>query len=232
VIIGELVEDRGQAAAEKLNSLGYHARAIPLDVTQSESCNHLTRKVLDDYGQVDILVNNAGVFFLHKSEDTPEDHWRIQMDVMLNGAFFMTQAVARQAMIPQQQGVIINIASIGGMGGWPMRAAYDAAKAGLIVLTEGLATEWAQYNIRVNSVSPGVVRTEMTDSLTRTGLVPAEKYINRTPLGRLAEVRDISEAVLFLASDRASFITGQNLRVDGGWVPYANLYALGFPEES
>ncbi len=232
VIIGELVEDRGEEAAEKLRAAGYQAAAIPLDVTRVESCINITRRVLAQYGRIDILVNNAGVFFLHKSEDIPEEHWRLQMDVMLNGAFFMTQEVARQAMIPQREGVIVNIASIGGMGGWPMRTAYDAAKAGLIVLTEGLAAEWAQYNIRVNSVSPGVCRTEMTESLTRQGSVTLEKYVNRTPLGRLAEVSDIAESVLFLASDRSSFVTGENLRVDGGWVPYGNLNALGFPEDS
>ena len=232
VVIGELVEERGEQAAEKLRAAGYRAEAIPMDVTRLESCNHITRRVLDAFDRVDILVNNAGLFFMDKSEDTPEDHWRIQIDVMLNGAFFMTQAVARQAMIPQRGGVIVNIASIGGMGGWPMRTAYDAAKAGLIVLTEGLATEWAQYNIRVNSVSPGVCLTDMTESLAREGLVTLENYVNRTPLGRLAQVSDIAEAVLFLASERASFVTGQNLRVDGGWVPYGNLYALGFPEES
>ena len=225
VIIGELVEDRGEEAAEKLRAAGYQAAAIPLDVTRVESCINITRQVLAQYGRIDILVNNAGVFFLHKSEDIPEEHWRLQMDVMLNGAFFMTQEVARQAMIPQREGVVVNIASIGGMGGWPMRTAYDAAKAGLIVLTEGLAAEWAQYNIRVNSVSPGVCRTEMTESLTRQGSVTLEKYVNRTPLGRLAEVSEIAESVLFLASDRASFVTGENLRVDGGWVPYGNLNA-------
>jgi NAD(P)-dependent dehydrogenase (short-subunit alcohol dehydrogenase family) len=231
VIIGELVEERGEEAAEKLRAAGYQSEAIPLDVSRVESCHHITQEILDRYGRVDILVNNAGLFFMDKSEETPEDHWRLQIDVMLNGAFFMTQAVARQAMIPQRGGVVVNIASIGGMGGWPMRTAYDAAKAGLIILTEGLATEWAQYNIRVNSVSPGVTITDMTESLARQGLVALEKYVNRTPLGRLAEVKDIAEVVLFLASDRASFVTGQNLRVDGGWVPYGNLYALGFPEE-
>ena len=97
VIIGELVEERGEEAAAKLRGAGFRAEAITLDVTQVESCHQIARRVLAAYGQIDILVNNAGVFFLHKSEDVPEDHWRIQMDVMLNGAFFMTQAVARQA---------------------------------------------------------------------------------------------------------------------------------------
>jgi NAD(P)-dependent dehydrogenase (short-subunit alcohol dehydrogenase family) len=231
VVIGELVEERGKEAAEQLNADGYHAMAFPLDVTQVDSCAEITKKTLAEFGRIDILVNNAGIFFLHKSEEMPEDHWRLQMDVMLNGAFFMTQAVARDAMIPQRSGAIVSIASIGGMGGWPMRSAYNAAKAGLIVLTEVLATEWAQYNIRLNCISPSVTRTEMMDSLIREGAVSETKYAHRTPLGRVAEVEEIADAVLFLASDRAGFITGENLRVDGGWVPYGNLYALGFPED-
>lgn len=231
VVIGELVDERGSEAAERLNAAGYHARAFPLDVTQVESCAQITQNTLAEFGRIDILVNNAGLFFLHKSEEMPEDHWRIQIDVMLNGTFFMTQAVAREAMIPQQRGSVVSIASIGGMGGWPMRSAYNAAKAGLIVLTEVLATEWAQYNIRLNCISPSVTRTEMMDSLIREGAVSETKYANRTPLGRVAEVKEIAEAVLFLASERAGFITGENLRVDGGWVPYGNLYAMGFPED-
>jgi NAD(P)-dependent dehydrogenase (short-subunit alcohol dehydrogenase family) len=231
VVIGELVEERGRKAAEKLNAQGYPARAYPLDVTSTSSCAQVVKQVLDAYGHIDILVNNAGLFLLYKSEEIPEEHWRLQVDVMLNGAFFMTQAVAREAMIPQRGGAVVSIASIGGMGGWPMRSAYNAAKAGLIVLTEVLATEWAQYNIRLNCVSPSVTRTDMMDTMIRQGSVTLEKYNNRTPLGRVAEVSEIAEAVLFLASDRASFITGENLRVDGGWVPYSNLYGLGFPEE-
>jgi len=232
LIIAVLVAERGQDAAEKLQAQGYPAQALPLDVTQTDSCQCLTRQVLAEYGRIDILVNNAGLFLLHPSEEMPEEHWRLQIDVMLNGAFFMTQAVARDAMIPQNSGVVVNIASIGGMGGWPMRSAYNAAKAGLIVLTEVLATEWAQHNIRLNCISPSVTRTDMMETLIRQGAVTLDKYANRTPLGRVAEVSEVAEAALFLASDRASYITGENLRVDGGWVPYGNLQALGFPEES
>lgn len=232
IVIGELVDERGQEAAEALRAQGYSAQALQLDVTQPASCRAVSEKVMAEYGRIDLLVNNAGLFQLYKSEEMPEESWRLQVDVMLNGVFFMTQAVARTAMIPQKRGVIVNIASIGGMGGWPMRSAYNAAKAGVIVLSEVLATEWAQYYIRVNCVSPGVTRTDMMDSLIKQGAVQLEKYNNRTPLGRVAEPDEIANAVLFLASERASFITGENLRVDGGWVPYANLHALGFPEES
>jgi NAD(P)-dependent dehydrogenase (short-subunit alcohol dehydrogenase family) len=230
VIIGELVEERGREAARKLADQGCRAQALPLDVTQPASCQALCEQVKAEHGRIDVLVNNAGLFILHKSEDMPEADWRIQIDVMLNGVFFMTQAAARAAMIPQQSGSVVNIASIGGMGGWPMRSAYNAAKAAVIVLTEVLATEWAQFNIRLNCVSPGVTRTEMMDVAIKQGVANVAKYSNRTPLGRVAEVSEIANTVLFLASDRASYVTGENLRVDGGWVPWANLNAVGFPE--
>ena len=113
-----------------------------------------------------------------------------------------------------------------------MRSAYNAAKARVITLADVLATEWAQYHIRVNCVSPGVVRTEMAEAAIREGHATFERYARRTPMGRVAEVPDIARAVVFLASDRAGYITGMNLRVDGGWVPWANLNALGFPEQA
>ncbi len=230
VIIGELVPERGEAAAERLRAAGYAAQALPLDVTQPASCAALVEQVLAAHGRIDVLVNNAGIFILKKSEEMPEADWRLQIDVLLNGVFFMTQAVARAAMIPQQRGAVVNIASIGGLGGWPMRSPYNAAKAAVIVLTECLATEWAQHNLRLNCVSPGVTRTEMTDAAVKQGAAAnLDKFEQRAPLGRLGEVADIANAVLFLASGRAGFITGENLVVDGGWAPWANPHGAGFP---
>jgi NAD(P)-dependent dehydrogenase (short-subunit alcohol dehydrogenase family) len=230
VIVGELALGRRQEAAARLAAEGIQAQALPLDVTQPASCAALAEQVLAEHGRIDVLVNNAGAFILHPSEDTPEADWRKQVDVLLNGVFFMTQAVARAAMIPQQRGSVVNIASIGGMGGWPLRAAYNAAKAGVIVLTETLAVEWAHYNIRLNCVSPGVTRTEMMQTAIRLGIASETRYANRIPLGRVAEVPEIARAVLFLASDRASFVTGENVVVDGGWVPWGNMNGLGYPE--
>lgn len=231
VVIAELMDDRGREAAEGLAGQGLAVEAVPLDVASSASCAAMVRDVVGRHGRIDILVNNAGLFRLHPSEAMPEEDWRLQIDVMLTGVFLCTQAVGR-VMIEQQRGSVVSIASIGGMGGWPMRSAYNAAKAGVIVLTEVLATEWAHHGIRLNCVSPGVTRTEMMDVAVKQGVASLERYEGRTPLGRVAEVSEIANAVLFLASDRASYVTGQNLRVDGGWVPWGNLHALGFPEES
>ena len=189
---------------------------IVADTTRRESVENLVKSATDILGRgPDILVNNAGLFILRKSEDMPEEDWRIQIDVMLNGVFFMTQAVAR-VMIPQKSGAIVSIASIGGMGGWPMRSAYNAAKAGVIALNQVLSTEWAHHNIRLNCVSPGVTRTEMLDRVVASGKADLDRFNDRTPLGRVAEVDEIAKAVLFLASDRSGYVTGANLRVDGG----------------
>jgi NAD(P)-dependent dehydrogenase (short-subunit alcohol dehydrogenase family) len=230
-VIGELAAERGADAAERLTSMGYQAASRPLDVTRAADCTAIVEFALSAYGRLDILVNNAGLFILKPSAEMPEADWRMQVDVMLNGVFFMSQAAAAAMMRQGEGGAIVNIASIGGMGGWPMRSAYNAAKAGVITLTQVLATEWAQHNIRVNAVSPGVTRTEMMDVAIKQGVASLDRYSRRTPMGRVAEVREVADAVCFLASNRASYISGVNLRVDGGWVPWGNLAAAGFPEE-
>jgi NAD(P)-dependent dehydrogenase (short-subunit alcohol dehydrogenase family) len=228
VVLADLALERATSAAQGLREEGIDARPAGVDVTDAADCERLARSVVGDCRRVDALVNCANIAVYGASETMAERAWRAQIDVGLTGLFFATQAVAR-AMLAGGGGAIVNIASIGGMGGWPLRAAYNASKAGVINLTEVLATEWADRGVRVNAISPGVTRTEMTTDAFREGVASEERYVSRTPLGRLAAPEEMASVVAFLLSDRASGITGVNVRVDGGWVAWANPRGEGFP---
>ena len=225
-----LCDNRLEAAvesAEKLRHLGLNVEPYGIDVRSSNSVNAVVARVLEAAGRVDVLVNNAGLAVLEPSETVSDENWQLQMDVLLSGPFWCARAVA-PAMIRQSGGAIVTISSIGGLGGWPQRAAYNAAKAGVINLTETLATEWARHGIRVNAVAPGVTITGLGAEQRQAASVGAAwpasvaTYERRHPLGRRAQAEEIAEAVLFLASDQASYITGTTLRVDGGWTAWAN----------
>lgn len=231
VVIADALGDVAETAARELRETGLEVDAQTLDVTRREECQALVDQVLDSAGRVDALVNSAGVALYGPSESFSEQAWQQSIDVMLSGPFFMAQAVA-SPMFAQKRGAIINLASITGVGGWPMRGAYNAAKAGLIGLTEVLAAEWAQHNVRVNSISPGPVQTDMMREAFKQGVASQGKFEQRIPVGRLGVVADIAGAALFLASDRSSFVTGANLRVDGGWLAWANPDGEGFPAGS
>lgn len=221
VVIADALEGAAKAAATSLRRTGLSVEAKVLDVTDRGQCQALVDEVVDSAGRVDLLVNGAGVALYGPSDTFPENSWRDSIDVMLTGPFFMAQAASRP-MIVQKQGAIVNLASITGIGAWPMRAAYNAAKAGLIGLTQVLAAEWAQHNIRVNSISPGPVETDMLREAFRQGVASQRGFERRTPAGRLGIVTDIAGAALFLASDRSSYVTGANLTVDGGWLAWSN----------
>ncbi|MBI3943195.1 MAG: 3-oxoacyl-ACP reductase FabG [Chloroflexi bacterium] len=207
------------SSARQIAQSGGRAIFVQTDVSKRASVNAALNKTIDQLGAPDILVNNAGLAHIGPSETFPEDEWRQTLDVMLTGVFLCSQAVGT-GMLERHQGVIVNIASIGGLAGWPQRLAYNAAKAAVINLTQTLAVEWIDRGVRVNAVSPGVTRTEMVTSAIREGLVQEESYVSRTPMRRLAQPSEIAEAVLFLVSDRSTYITGHNLVVDGGWTAY------------
>ena len=126
-------------------------------------------------------------------------------------------------MLEQRKGVILNISSIGGLGAWPMRSAYNSAKAAVISLTENIGTEWARRGVRVVSVAPGVTRTAILQHLVDEGVASLDQYNKRTPMGRVGEVDEIASVVQFLVSDRASYITATTVTVDGGWTAWGNL---------
>lgn len=190
--------------------------ALKCDVSKKVDIQKTVAKVIKKYKKIDILVNNAGVLVQKPLTETTERDWDFVLDVNLKGIFLMTQAVAKH-MIKRKQGAIISIASIAGQVGFPALSAYCASKGGIINLTREFALELAPYNIRVNAIAPAAIRTDMTkdmlaDKQTRAGLEAA------TPLGRVGEPEEIARPTAFLCSDDASYITGQTLAVDGGWL--------------
>lgn len=192
------------------------ARGMVVDVTDSAAVNAAVERMASESGTIDVLVNNAGITkdaMIHKMADAD---WDAVIGVNLKGVFLMTRAVAPR-MVEKGSGSIISIASIVGLDGNIGQSNYAASKGGIVAMTKGWAREFARKGakVRANAVSPGYTRTPMIESVPAKVLEP---IIARTPLGRLAEIQDIANAVLFLAGDESSFITGQVLRVDGGLV--------------
>lgn len=214
--------ESAREVAKEIESLGRRAAVIQADVSDKAAVDNMVEKVLDEFGSIDILVNNAGLSVVDASEKLEESRWKRGIDVMLTGVFFCSQAVGRE-MIKRKSGKIINIASINGIGAFPERVCYSCAKAGVMQMTRVLGCEWAKYNINVNAVAPGYVKTYLVDNLAEKGLLDVAELAARTPLGRLAELEEIADAVIFLASEESKFIEGQTIVIDGGWTAYGYL---------
>ncbi len=206
--------EAAHATQADVAALGRQAIAIQADVAQPESADALIREALEFLGKVDILVNNAGITRDDLIMRMSFEAWRAVIDTNLSGAFYATKAVTRP-MLRARSGRIINITSVSGQAGQMGQANYSSAKAGLIGLTKATARELASRGITVNAVAPGFVVTELTQDLPQE---LKDELIRRTPLGRFGEAVEIANAVAFLASDEAAFITGQVLAVDGGLV--------------
>jgi 3-oxoacyl-[acyl-carrier protein] reductase len=215
------VEAAGEVA-EEIRGLGRPATVIRADVASKSEVDTMVKRVVNEFGKIDILVNNAGMSVVGASEELEEKRWRRGIDVMLTGVFFCSQAVGRE-MIKYGGGKIINIASINGIVAFPERVCYSCAKAGVIQLTKVLGCEWARYNINVNAIAPGYVNTYLVEDLVAKGALDREELATRTPLGRLAEPKEIADAVIFLASEESKYMEGQTIVVDGGWTAYGYL---------
>ena len=206
----------------EIKKLGRRSFSIKSDVADKAAVEKMVKEVINHFGSLDILVNNAGMAIVSPSEKLEESLWRRGIDVMLTGVFFCSQA-AGKVMIKQRSGKIINIASINGLEAFPERAAYGSAKAGVMQLTRTLGCEWAKYNINVNAIAPGYIKTQLVTDLLEKGVYNEKELARRTPAGRLGECDDVADAVVFLASEESKYIIGQTIVVDGGWSAYGYL---------
>ncbi|WP_043933363.1 3-oxoacyl-[acyl-carrier-protein] reductase [Bacillus sp. EB01] len=207
-------EAKANEVAEEIRAMGRDAFAIQGDVSDQEAVAALVKETVGRFGSLDILVNNAGITRDNLLMRMKESEWDDVININLKGVFLCTKAVTRQ-MMKQRSGRIINLASVVGVSGNPGQANYVAAKAGVIGLTKTTAKELSSRNITVNAIAPGFITTDMTDKLTEE--IKAE-MLKLIPLARFGEPGDIAKAVVFLASEDASYITGQTLHIDGGMV--------------
>lgn len=217
IAIAEYIHENGEDCCHEIEGVGRRALALETDVRDSASVDATVSKVIDHFGQIDILVNNAGIAQHKPAEEITDEEWLNMMAVNLNGVFWCCRAVGRH-MLERSKGSIVSIASMSGhIANKPQpQSHYNTAKAAVIMLTKSLAFEWAERGVRVNSVSPGYIGTEMTKrSLSRKEL--SDVWLEMTPMKRVGTPADIAHAVWYLASDAASFATGTDILVDGGY---------------
>ena len=204
-------------ASAHLGRQGIEVLALPADLQHAQVAAPLVEQTLARFGRLDILVNNAGATWGAPAEQHPLDAWNKVLNLNLTAVFALSQAAANRAMIPARSGRIINIASVAGLSGTHadfMRAiAYNTSKGGVVNFTRSLAAEWAQYNITVNAIAPGVFPTKMARVMAETH---KDTILELTPLKRFGGEEDLKGAAALLASDASAYITGQIIAVDGG----------------
>jgi 3-oxoacyl-[acyl-carrier protein] reductase len=214
VITNDISEDRAENTLEEIRQAGGDGTAFTNDVTDAEQVDSMVKQVIDTYGQIDILVNNAGTTRDNLIVRMSEDEYDFILRTNLKSAWLCSKAVVRP-MMRKKYGRIVNMSSASGLMGQMGQTNYSTSKAGMIGLTKALAREVASRGITVNAVAPGFIATALTEKMPQDILEELIKYI---PMQRTGSVEDVANAVAFLASDQASYITGQVLSVDGGLV--------------
>ena len=219
VVVADISLEDCQKVVDEIKKAKGEALAVKCDVTKKEEVEEMVKKAVEKFGKVDILVNNAGICQFKPFLELTEEEWDRTLDINLKGYFFCAQAAAKE-MVKQKSGVIINITSVamGQVGvGIPNIVHYCASKGGVVGMTEALAVELAPYNIRVNAISPGMIETPMIDPIKKDPKV-AEAMLDRVPMKRVGKSEEVSNLVLFLASDKSSYMTGSTVVIDGGWL--------------
>lgn len=200
-------------AESMLKEQGIRVHTFTCDVSDPSSVEQLVSRTLEACGKIDVLVNNAGLTWGAPAETMPFERWRQVIDANITGTFLMSQVVGRH-MLERNKGAIVNVASIAGLSGGQLNTVgYNASKAAVINLTRALAVEWANHGIRVNAIAPGLFRTRMSEALVQRA---EASEVPVAPLGRIGKPGELAPTVLFLASEGASYITGQVIPIDGG----------------
>ncbi|MBS4197069.1 SDR family NAD(P)-dependent oxidoreductase [Lederbergia citri] len=207
-------EDDLNETEKEFGALGYGVLSILADVSNANHVERAVEYTVSKWGRIDILANNAGIAWEEDFLELKDENWRKMLDVNLNGMFYTAQRVSRQ-MVKQGEGAIINMASTNGLVGEVRFAHYNASKGGVVLLTKTMALELGKYNIRVNSVCPGYIRTPMSEAIDDEEFV--QEYVRtKISIGRVGQPQDVAGVFAFLASDDAAFITGTEIVVDGG----------------
>ena len=210
IVLVDISKEQAEAAARELGGSYYLC-----DVRDSKQVAAAVKEIIEKHGKIDILVNNAGITSDALLMRMKDSEWDRVIDINLKGVFNFTREVLRKSMLKNRKGSIINIASIVGIIGNPGQANYSASKAGVIALSKTAAKEGSSRGVRVNAVAPGFIETRMTDKLSDS---VKKAFLKNIPLSRMGTGDEVADAVEFLASDKASYITGQVLKVDGGLV--------------
>lgn len=216
VVLTDINADEVVARGDELADAGLEALALPHDVADADAWDSVRHAALKQFGRIDVVVNNAGIAIPAGIADATLDNWRAHIDVNLTGVFLGCQMAVRQMRAQGGGGAIINISSIAGQQAYPNLAGYVASKGGVRMLTKTVALDVAVDNIRVNSVHPGNMLTDMMERSIKIAPELVEASVAQIPLKRLGRPEDIASMVLFLASDEGEYITGAEFTVDGG----------------
>ena len=216
VVVADCIEDR--ETLEQIKMAGGEGIFVQCDVSKPAEVNEMVDRAFDTFGRLDYAFNNAGIEGIQGiTADCTEDNWERTIGVNLKG-IWLCMKYEIPLMLKQKRGAIVNCASIAGLVGFPGLPAYVASKHGVVGLTKTAALEYAKENIRVNAVCPGVIKTPMIDRFTGKDKAVEKQFVDKEPIGRMGEPQEVAEAVVWLCSDKASFVTGDAMAVDGGWV--------------